>query len=376
MSHAARSSYAPLGAFCLVASVWYPRAVTLSSASMSHNFGVPLYVSSSRRSIWKRRLEAGGYWWFFAEKDLDALYNVECVLSEGNFKYNLKESHNPGQQHTLHAVVNDEAQPVVYAFMQTSDVHPYETLTCVRAAMASSGEQRCGEARPGPERSKQLVEQETSSPVLGWMLAKQHSPCGSEADSRLQEAGAKVVCCLARGAPKGPNLPRARLNHQDALFPGHGLATHSQTWEHSPGAKLLKMVPSRQLDPEATDTASEDGDEPELLPLPLTSVFQETYKNLPKDELEDILISVYDCLTISKDTRLREAGAEVVCCLTRGAPKGPNLPRVRLNHQDALFPGHGFATHSQTWAHPPFLSSTALILNYYPLLISCGFALQ
>ncbi|KAG0410414.1 hypothetical protein HPB47_012456 [Ixodes persulcatus] len=28
---------------------------------------------------------------------------------------------------------------------------------------------------------------------------------------------AKVVCCLARGAPKGPNLPRARLNHQDAL---------------------------------------------------------------------------------------------------------------------------------------------------------------
>ncbi|KAG0437521.1 hypothetical protein HPB47_017407 [Ixodes persulcatus] len=49
------------------------------------------------------------------------------------------------------------------------------------------------------------------------------------------------------------------------------------------------------------------------------------------------------------DTRLREAGAEVVCCLIRGAPKGPNLPRVRLNHQDALFPGHGKATHSQTW---------------------------
>ncbi|KAM7292760.1 hypothetical protein ISCGN_025898 [Ixodes scapularis] len=30
--------------------------------------------------------------------------------------------------------------------------------------------------------------------------------------------------------PPGPNLPRAQLNHQDALFPGHGLATHSQTW--------------------------------------------------------------------------------------------------------------------------------------------------
>ncbi|KAM7310948.1 hypothetical protein ISCGN_007856 [Ixodes scapularis] len=53
------------------------------------------------------------------------------------------------------------------------------------------------------------------------------------------------------------------------------------------------------------------------------------------------------------DTRLREAGAEVVYCLTRGAPKGPNLPRVRLNHQDALFPGHGKATHSQTWAGEP-----------------------
>ncbi|KAG0439187.1 hypothetical protein HPB47_016728, partial [Ixodes persulcatus] len=54
-----------------------------------------------------------------------------------------------------------------------------------------------------------------------------------------------------------------------------------------------------------------------------------------------------------KDTRLREAGAEVVYCLTRGAPKGPNLPRARLNHQDALFPGHGKATHSQTWAGEP-----------------------
>ncbi|KAG0440200.1 hypothetical protein HPB47_016376, partial [Ixodes persulcatus] len=76
---------------------------------------------------WKRILEAGGCWWFFAEKDLDALYNVECVLSEGNL-YNLKESHNPGQLHTLPAVVNDEAQPVVYAFMQTSDVHPFLEL--------------------------------------------------------------------------------------------------------------------------------------------------------------------------------------------------------------------------------------------------------
>ncbi|KAM7288006.1 hypothetical protein ISCGN_031695 [Ixodes scapularis] len=330
----------------------------------------------------------------------------------------------------------------------------------------------------------------------------------STQDTRLREAGVEAVYCLARGAPKGPNIPRAQLNHQGPLFPGHGYATHSQTWVGEPtwlgvrsdathqaptkvgapcvrvwwptwlgsvvtlltkhlapkvqappaelgvrgdatlqtpaftglpsmrsggrsgvlprpggpeGSKptpgsaqppecpfpqtreshaqpyvggrtrmargpwrrlskyLLSQVPlrarrgrwwrgpgwalhlygwarrglqsrccptlfhrgcgqtqshrcvldfsalcmecqlkqwkvkhylehnqyhpwllSHQLDPEATDMASEDGDEPELLPLPLTSVFQETYKNLPKDKLEDILISVYDCLMISK----------------------------------------------------------------------------
>ncbi|KAG0424091.1 hypothetical protein HPB47_000159 [Ixodes persulcatus] len=34
--------------------------------------------------------------------------------------------------------------------------------------------------------------------------------------------------------PKGSNLPRARLNHQDVLFPGHGKATHNQTWAGEP----------------------------------------------------------------------------------------------------------------------------------------------
>ncbi|KAM7282699.1 hypothetical protein ISCGN_002823 [Ixodes scapularis] len=58
-------------------------------------------------------------------------------------------------------------------------------------------------------------------------------------------------------------------------------------------------------------------------------------------------------LLLRMDSRLREAGAEVVYCLTRGAPKGPNLPRARLNHQGALFPGHGKATHSHTWAGEP-----------------------
>ncbi|KAG0445187.1 hypothetical protein HPB47_018725 [Ixodes persulcatus] len=36
-----------------------------------------------------------------------------------------------------------------------------------------------------------------------------------------------------------------------------------------------------------------------------------------------------------------------------GAPKGPNVPRVKLNRKDPLFPGHGYATHSQTWVGEP-----------------------
>ncbi|KAM7307545.1 uncharacterized protein ISCGN_011181 [Ixodes scapularis] len=57
--------------------------------------------------------------------------------------------------------------------------------------------------------------------------------------------------------------------------------------------------------------------------------------------------------TALKDTRLREAGVEAVYCLARGAPKGPNIPRAQLNHQGPLFPGHGYATHSQTWVGEP-----------------------
>ncbi|KAG0417183.1 hypothetical protein HPB47_005819, partial [Ixodes persulcatus] len=60
------------------------------------------------------------------------------------------------------------------------------------------------------------------------------------------------------------------------------------------------------------------------------------------------------------DTRLREAGAEAVYCLARGAPKGPNKPRAQLNHQGPLFPGQGYATHSQTWVgEPTWLGSCA-----------------
>ncbi|KAM7307583.1 hypothetical protein ISCGN_011219 [Ixodes scapularis] len=58
-------------------------------------------------------------------------------------------------------------------------------------------------------------------------------------------------------------------------------------------------------------------------------------------------------LLLRMDTRLREAGVEAVYCLARGAPKGPNIPRAQLNHQGPLFPGHGYATHSQTWVGEP-----------------------
>ncbi|KAG0435581.1 hypothetical protein HPB47_018403, partial [Ixodes persulcatus] len=73
-----------------------------------------------------------------------------------------------------------------------------------------------------------------------WIPGEQHKGCAApwwrrpSPDSRLREAGAEVVYCLTRGAPKGPNLPRARLNRRDALFPGHGKATHSQTWVGEP----------------------------------------------------------------------------------------------------------------------------------------------
>ncbi|KAM7284795.1 uncharacterized protein ISCGN_001889 [Ixodes scapularis] len=70
-------------------------------------------------------------------------------------------------------------------------------------------------------------------------------------------------------------------------------------------------------------------------------------------EEQAMIEDVKEVISAANDSRLREAGAEVVYCLARGAPKGPNLPRARLNHQDALFPRHGKATHSQTWAGEP-----------------------
>lgn len=60
---------------------------------------------------------------FFSEKDLHALKDAQYVLGDGNFKYNPMEFHNPGRLYTLHSIVKGEAQPVIYALMQSCG-HP------------------------------------------------------------------------------------------------------------------------------------------------------------------------------------------------------------------------------------------------------------
>lgn len=65
---------------------------------------------------------------FYAEKDLEALINADCILGDGNFKYNPSAFHNPGQFYTLHVVIKGEAHPVVHILMQSYDVQAYELV--------------------------------------------------------------------------------------------------------------------------------------------------------------------------------------------------------------------------------------------------------
>ncbi|KAM7306514.1 hypothetical protein ISCGN_010217 [Ixodes scapularis] len=87
-------------------------------------------------------------------------------------------------------------------------------------------------ARPRPRGAFPCSEVDASEPASTLGLGP--GATGTAPDTRLREAGAEAVYCLARGAPKGPNIPRAQLNHQGPLFPGHGYATHSQTWVGEP----------------------------------------------------------------------------------------------------------------------------------------------
>ncbi|KAM7312258.1 hypothetical protein ISCGN_009163 [Ixodes scapularis] len=310
----------------------------------------------------------------------------------------------------------------------------------------------------------------------------------NKGDTRLREAGVEAVYCLARGAPKGPNIPRAQLNHQGPLFPGHGYATHSQTWVGEPtwlgvrsdathqaptkvGAPCVRVwwptwlgsvvtLLTKHLAPKVQAPPAGLGLEPKGAPpwRPVTSTappVSEIHQG-QRDQVPDLVVAgtekqgvqnpvqgtqtpvlgwiptdrhppchleveqcallqrtpVYEkqgpkwCIAspggprrvqtypglgsttrmpfspdtgkprtarrgranphgsgsvetplskhlLSQDTRLREAGVEAVYCLARGAPKGPNIPRAQLNHQGPLFPGHGYATHSQTWVGEP-----------------------
>ncbi|KAM7310007.1 hypothetical protein ISCGN_006973 [Ixodes scapularis] len=158
----------------------------------------------------------------------------------------------------------------------------------------------------------------------------------NKGDTRLREAGVEAVYCLARGAPKGPNIPRAQLNHQGPLFPGHGYATHSQTWVGEPTWLGVRSDATHQA--------------PTKVGAPCVRVWWPTWLGSVVTLLTKHLAPKVQAPPAGLgDFRLQEAGAKVVCCHARGAPKGPNLPRAQLKHQDALFPGHGLATHSQTW---------------------------
>ncbi|KAM7304304.1 hypothetical protein ISCGN_014204 [Ixodes scapularis] len=103
-----------------------------------------------------------------------------------------------------------------------------------------------------------------------------------------------------------------------------------------------------------------------------------TSEKLPFDKKENrFLASEHEMFSFTlMDSRLREAGAEVVYWLTRGAPKGPNLPRAWLNHQKAIFPGHGKATHSQTWAGEPDGSGSVEVPLSKHLLSQVHLAMQ
>ncbi|KAM7311191.1 P2X purinoceptor 7-like isoform X1 [Ixodes scapularis] len=94
-------------------------------------------------------------------------------------------------------------------------------------------------------RKRTAVEDCTGADVL-----EQERP-QERLDTRLREAEVEAVYCLARGSPKGPNIPRAQLNHQGPPFPGHRLSHAQPDVAHGSGfavAPLTKHLP-RQVPP-------------------------------------------------------------------------------------------------------------------------------
>ncbi|KAM7289145.1 hypothetical protein ISCGN_029278 [Ixodes scapularis] len=120
------------------------------------------------------------------------------------------------------------------------------------------------------------------------------------------------------------------------------------------GGGVCRTTPEVEGDPDGTRRSSEDVCVPvdtigRAGPLCTASAYEPREANKTR-----FFASWYGMFSWTfNDTRLREAGVEAVYCLARGAPKGPNIPRAQLNHQGPLFPGHGYATHSQTWVGEP-----------------------
>ncbi|KAM7300441.1 hypothetical protein ISCGN_016058 [Ixodes scapularis] len=193
---------------------------------------------------------------------------------------------------------------------------------------------------------------------------------GPSQDTRLREAGAKVVCCLTRGPRRVQTYPGFSSTTRMPFSPDTGpprtarrgwvLATfYSRSvmlpmWLGSVVTLLTKHLAPKVWAKSRYGAGLPGHDRPhskgqqwrcwaERRPTP----------SVPAPQLLKERRDAAPWTRPSPDTRLREAGVEAVYCLARGAPKGPNIPRAQLNHQGPLFPGHGYATHSQTWVGEP-----------------------
>ncbi|KAM7301534.1 hypothetical protein ISCGN_017053 [Ixodes scapularis] len=159
--------------------------------------------------------------------------------------------------------------------------------------------------------------------------------------------------------PRGGPLGHAREDERLSLNPllvqkGVALGVTIVNVDRLLGGGVCRTTPEVEGDPDGTRRSSEDVCVPvdtigRAGPLCTASAYEPREANKTR-----FFASWYGMFSWTfNDTRLREAEAEVVYCLARGAPKGPNIPRAQLNHQGPLFPGHGYATHSQTWVGEP-----------------------
>ncbi|KAM7312904.1 hypothetical protein ISCGN_009808 [Ixodes scapularis] len=145
-------------------------------------------------------------------------------------------------------------------------------------------------------------------------------------------------CIASPRAPKGPNLPRARLNHQDALFLGHGSPAGHRLGKRAPlesgKATLCILLCSHQRYGPCRHT---------------WRMSHDRGKCAIRDRTAGTESSGVDS---GRHPSTRSRGRSSV--LPRpGGPEGSKHTPAQLNHQGPLFPGHGYATHSQTGVGEP-----------------------